>query len=90
MLKLLICKQTDYWKQEGMELATYARMPYVKAYIIKGECMFRLYLSETGCPAMDILKSKYGLSLSDEYLNDCMRVVIIKYIPNYTKPAEGI
>jgi hypothetical protein len=34
------------------------------------------------------LKVKDRSSLTDKHLNDCMRVAIAKYIPNYNKLAE--
>jgi hypothetical protein len=37
---------------------------------------------------MKILKSKYRSSVADKHLNDCMRVALTKYTPNYNKLAE--
>jgi hypothetical protein len=56
--------------------------------VIKGECMFRFYSSESGFSTVKMLKSKYRSSLTDKHLNDCMRVSITKYTPNYNKLAE--
>jgi hypothetical protein len=59
-----------------------------KTSVIKGECVFRFYLSESGFLTMKILKSKYRSSLSDKHLNDYVRVALTKYTTNYNKLAE--
>jgi hypothetical protein len=52
--------------------------------------MFQFYLSESGFSTMELLKSKYRSSLSDEHLNDCMRVTITKHTLDYNEEEEGM
>jgi hypothetical protein len=71
-----------------LESSVVCTVSYSKASVIKGECKFRFYLSESVFPTLKILKSKYRSSTTDEHLNDCVRVAITKYTFSYNKLPE--
>jgi hypothetical protein len=75
---------TNFWN-----LVLSAQCPILKRVSLKvSACFSSTYLSKSGFSTMKIPKSKYRSSLSDKHLNDCMRVTVTKYTPNYNKLAE--
>jgi hypothetical protein len=75
---------TNFWNLVPSE-----QCPFLKRVSLKVNASFGFtYLNESGFPTMKILKSKYRSSLTDKHLNDCMRVALTKYTPNYNKLAE--
>jgi hypothetical protein len=75
---------TNFWN-----LVPSAQCPFLKRVSLKvSACFSSTYLSESGFSTMKILKSMYRSPLTDEHLNDCMRVALTKYTPNYNKLAE--
>jgi len=66
-----------------------AQCPILKWVSLRvNTCFSSSYLSEWGFSTLKIPKSKYISSLTDKHINDCVRVAITKYTPNYNKLAE--
>jgi len=51
-------------------------------------CFGSSYLRKMEFSTIKTVKSKYRRSLTDKHINDCMRVTIAKYTPNYYKLVE--
>jgi hypothetical protein len=76
-------------RHKGLNLVPSAQCPVLKRVSLKvTACFGSAYLSESGFSIMKILKSKYRSSITEKHLNDCMRVAITKYTPNYNKLAD--
>ena len=60
-----------------------AQCPILKQVLLNENIYFDFtYLSDSGFSKVKILQSKYR-SLTDTNLNDCTRMLITKYAPNY-------
>ncbi|XP_069582815.1 general transcription factor II-I repeat domain-containing protein 2-like [Ranitomeya imitator] len=53
-------------------------------------CFGSTYLCESGFSALKILKSKYRSRLTDEHLDDCMRMALTNYNPDFETLAENM
>lgn len=91
--KLLICKQTYHWRQKWMTeitgILSSLQYPIPNGVSLKLDARFSYsYLSKMEFSTIKTVKSKYWWSLTDKHTNDCLRVAIAKYPPNYHTLVE--
>ena len=76
----------DFWKY--VEKTKY---PLLKeTYHRMLACFGSTYLCESAFSTLKILKSKYRSRLTDSHLNDCIRMAVSSYVPEYSKLAEDM
>ncbi len=79
-------KNTDLWM-----LMSSDKYPHLKdVYRRILSCFGSTYLCESSFSHMNHIKSKYRTRLSDNHLDDCLRLAISNYEPDYVKIAGDI
>ncbi|MBN3296755.1 GTD2A protein, partial [Amia calva] len=70
-------------------LVSTTKYPEIKKVALCIKSLFgSTYLCESAFSSMKIVKSKYRSTMTDAHLNDCMRLALTKYTPNFNKLAD--
>ncbi|MBN3296040.1 GTD2A protein, partial [Amia calva] len=82
----LKCRASD---ATFLALVNTTKYPEIKKVALCIKSLFgSTYLCESAFSSMKIVKSKYRSTMTDAHLNDCMRLALTKYTPNFNKLAD--